>query len=72
MLDWLKDKVQGGIGAVQQAALVSALTKHFAPLEEPKNGLPGIASRLARYVAEGDDQRALQDLQTNNVNRYYS
>jgi hypothetical protein len=72
MLDWLKDKVQSGIGAVQQAALVSALTKHFAPLEEGKNGMPGIAGRLARYVVDGDDQRALQDLQTNNVNRYYS
>ena len=71
MLDWLKDKVQGGIGAVQQAALISALTKQFAPIEETKSGLAGIAGRLARYVVDGDDQRALQDLRTNRTNNYY-
>ena len=72
MLDWLKDKVQSGIGAVQQAALVSALTKHFAPLEDAKKGVPGIASRLSRFVVQGDDRRALQDLQASRGNRCYA
>jgi hypothetical protein len=56
MLDWLKDKVQGGIGAVQQAALISALTKQFAPIEETKSGLAGIAGRPAGSSHQQDEQ----------------
>jgi hypothetical protein len=70
VLEWLKDKVKDGLEAGQRVVLVSSLTKHFAPLEDVKNGVPGIASRLSRFVVQGADRSALQDLQAKKGNRH--
>ena len=72
MLEWLKDKVKDGLGSAHKAALVSEITRHFAPLEERKTGAPGIAGRLAQYVVEGDDRQVLQDLKASRTNQYFS
>jgi hypothetical protein len=72
MLGWIKDKVADKVGAAERAALVADLTKHFSPLEFPKLGAPDLSERLARYVAEGDDSRVLQDLKANRTNHHFN
>jgi len=62
MLEWLKDKVKQGGDAGQKVVIGRALGLHFAPLENAKGGLPGIADRLAQFVVDGEDQGSVRDL----------
>jgi hypothetical protein len=62
MLEWLKGKVKQGLEAGQKVVIAKALSLHFAPLENAKGGIPGIADRLAQFVVEGEDQAAVRDL----------
>lgn len=62
MLEWLKNKVKQGLDAGQRVVVAKSLSVHFAPLENAKGGLPGIADRLAQFVVDGDDQGSVRDL----------
>lgn len=62
MFKRLRESVKDGLDAVKRAAVEQAVTQHFRSLEEDKNGLPGIASRLARFVVEDEDRGAPRDL----------
>jgi Domain of unknown function (DUF4132) len=62
MLEWLKGKVKQGLETGQKVLLAKAVSVHFAPLENAKGGIPGIAGRLAQFVVEGEDQASVSDL----------
>jgi len=62
MLEWLKGKVKQGIEAGQKVIIANSLASHFASLEDPKSGIPGIASRLANFVVSGEDHNSVADL----------
>ena len=62
MLEWLKGKVKQRLETGQEVVLAKAVSVHFAPLENAKGGIPGIASRLAQFVVEGEDQVSASDL----------
>jgi hypothetical protein len=62
MFGRLKKSVKEGFDSVKRAAVFQAVSEHFLSLEEDKNGLPGIAGRLARFVVEDEDRAAPKDL----------
>ena len=72
MFRQLTDSVRAGLDKAKQAVALQAVTQHFLFLEEDKNGLPGIAGRLARFVVEGDDLAAPRDLTAHLAHRGYS
>jgi hypothetical protein len=70
MLGWLKDKINGGAEAELRARLISGVSAQFGQLEKVKNAVPDIASRLANFVVDGDDQRELSDLKASQGNHF--
>lgn len=68
MFTRLKESVKEGLDTAKRAEIIQALTQHFATLEDNKNGLPGIASRLALFVVEDEDRAAPKDLTAHFAN----
>ncbi|HUO15203.1 MAG TPA: DUF4132 domain-containing protein [Verrucomicrobiae bacterium] len=72
MFGRLKKSAKEGLDPVKRAAVLQAVSQHFLSLEEDKNGLPGIAGRLARFVVEDEDRAAPNDLTLHLANRQYN
>src|ERR1051326_6115293 len=67
MTEWVKGKIKQGIEAGQKVIIANSLASHFASLEDPKTGIPGIATRLAHYVLYGEDHNAVAELVTHRT-----